>query len=44
MDSQLPIRSLDYTVIYVRQMEKMREFYERTMRFPLHRELSSRWI
>lgn len=44
MDPLLPIRSLDYTVIYVRQMAKMRAFYETTMGFPLHRELSSRWI
>jgi len=44
MDPLLPIRSLDYTVIYVRQMELMRKFYETTMGFALHRELSSRWI
>jgi lactoylglutathione lyase len=44
MDPLLPIRNLDYTVIYVRQMQKMREFYERTMGFPLHREISARWI
>jgi len=44
MDPLLPIRSLDYTVIFVRQMAKMREFYETTMAFPLHRELSPRWI
>lgn len=44
MDPHLPIRSLDYTVIYARQMAAMREFYEDVMRFPLHRELSPRWI
>ena len=44
MDPRLPIRSLDYTVIFARQMAKMREFYEVTMAFPLHRELSPRWV
>lgn len=44
MDTRLPIRSLDYTVIFARQMAKMREFYEVTMGFPLHRELSQRWV
>jgi lactoylglutathione lyase len=44
MDPRLPIRSLDYTVIFVRHMAKMREFYELTMGFPLHRELSPRWL
>jgi lactoylglutathione lyase len=44
MDPQLPIRSIDYTVIYARRMEAMREFYGRTMGFALHRELSPRWI
>lgn len=44
MDPALPIRSLDYTVIFARQMATMREFYEKTMGFPLHRELSPRWV
>jgi lactoylglutathione lyase len=44
MDPRLPIRSIDYTVIYVRQMAAMRDFYGRTMGFALHRELSPRWI
>ena len=44
MDPRLPIRSLDYTVIFARQMAKMREFYGSTMGFPLHRELSPRWV
>ena len=43
MDSKLPIRSLDYTVIFARQMAEMREFYGSTMEFPLHRELSANW-
>lgn len=43
MDPRLPIRSIDYSVIFVRQMLAMREFYGRTLGFPLHRELSPRW-
>ena len=44
MDPKLPIRSLDYTVIFARQMAAMREFYGTALGFPLHRELSPRWI
>jgi catechol 2,3-dioxygenase-like lactoylglutathione lyase family enzyme len=44
MDPKLPIRNIDYTVIFARQMPKMREFYGSTMGFPLHRELSARWV
>lgn len=41
---QLPIRSLDYTVIFARQMGAMREFYGTTLGFPLHRELGPQWV
>ena len=44
MDPKLPIRSIDYTVIFARQMPAMREFYETTLGFPLHRELGPRWV
>ena len=44
MDPRLPIRSIDYTVIFARQMAAMREFYGTVLGFPLHRELSARWI
>jgi lactoylglutathione lyase len=44
MDPKLPIRSIDYTVIFARQMSKMREFYATTMGFPLHRKLSPKWV
>jgi lactoylglutathione lyase len=44
VDPRLPIRSLDYTVIFARQMAAMREFYGTTLGFPLHRELSPRWV
>jgi lactoylglutathione lyase len=44
MDPKLPIRSIDYTVIFARQMQAMREFYGTTLGFALHRELSPRWV
>ncbi len=44
MDPRLPIRSLDYTVIFARQMGAMREFYGTTLGFPLHNELGPKWV
>ena len=44
MDPKLPIRSLDYTIIFARQMAAMREFYGTTLGFPLHKELGSKWV
>jgi catechol 2,3-dioxygenase-like lactoylglutathione lyase family enzyme len=44
MDPALPIRSLDYPVIFARQMAAMREFYGVTLGFPLHREPGARWV
>lgn len=44
MDSKLPIRSLDYTVIFARQMQAMREFYGSTLELPLHKELGPQWL
>ena len=44
MDPKIPIRSLDYTVIFARQMSAMREFYGTTLGFPLHRQLSPHWV
>ena len=44
MDPLIPIRSLDYTVIFARQMSAMREFYGTTLGFPLHKELGSQWL
>jgi catechol 2,3-dioxygenase-like lactoylglutathione lyase family enzyme len=38
------IRAIDYTVIFVRDMEAMRYFYEDVMGFPFLRQLSSNWI
>jgi catechol 2,3-dioxygenase-like lactoylglutathione lyase family enzyme len=44
VDPKLPIRNIDYTVIFARQMAAMREFYGTTLGFPLHRELSPHWV
>lgn len=44
MNLQLPIRSIDYTVIYARQVPAMRDFYGNTLGFPLHRELGPQWV
>src|SRR5262245_55936329 len=38
------IRQIDYTVVFARDMEAMRHFYETVMEFPLLRALSDRWI
>ena len=44
MDPKLPIRSLDYTVIFARQLAAMREFYGSVLGFPLHRQLGTKWF
>lgn len=44
MDPKLPIRSIDYTVIFARSMPAMRAFYSSTLGFPLHKELGPQWI
>lgn len=44
MDPGLPIRNLDYAVIFARQMTAMCGFYETTLGFPLHRKLSPKWV
>lgn len=38
------IRALDYTVVYVRDMEAMRAFYEDVLGFTLDRALSENWL
>jgi len=38
------IRQIDYIVIFARNMDAMRDFYETIMEFPLLRALSDRWI
>jgi lactoylglutathione lyase len=44
VDPRLPIRSIDYTVVVVRQMGAMRRFYGDTLGFPLHKELGPQWV
>ena len=44
MDPKLPIRSLDYTVVFARQMQAMRNFYAETLCFPVHKTLGAQWI
>lgn len=38
------IRQIDYTVVFARNMEAMRHFYETVMEFPLVRTLGDSWI
>jgi hypothetical protein len=41
MLSPLPTLSLDFAVIFARQMSAMRTFYGTTLGFPLQRELGA---
>ena len=38
------IRQLDYTIVFARDLPRMRRFYEDVMRFAIYQELGSRWI
>lgn len=38
------IRQIDYTVVFARDMDAMRRFYETVMEFPLLRTLGDSWI
>jgi lactoylglutathione lyase len=38
------IRSIDYTVIFARDMQAMRRFYEDVLQFPIYKELGPQWI
>src|SRR5262245_4285898 len=44
MQALSQIRQIDYTVVFARNMDAMRHFYETVMEFPLLRSLSDRWI
>src|SRR5258707_14068699 len=44
MQALSQIRQIDYTVIFARNIDAMRHFYETVMEFPLLRALSDRWI
>jgi catechol 2,3-dioxygenase-like lactoylglutathione lyase family enzyme len=38
------VRAIDYTVIFMRDMQAMRRFYGEILGFPVRRELSRTWI
>ena len=38
------IRQLDYTILFARDLPRMRRFYEDVLRFPLHQQLGPQWI
>ena len=38
------LRNIDYTVIFARNMKKMRRFYEEVMGFRVHSSLGEAWI
>lgn len=44
MDAQLPLRNLDYTIVYARDMPAMRQFYGTVMNFPVNRDLGPKWV
>lgn len=44
MPYALPIRAIDYTVLFARDLPAMRRFYELTLGLPIHKELGPSWI
>lgn len=38
------IRQLDYTIIFARDLARMRVFYEKIMGFAIHHELGTQWV
>ena len=44
MSALRSIRQLDYTVLFARDMPRMRRFYADVMGFPVDHELGPRWI
>ena len=38
------IRQLDYTILFARDLARMRTFYTDVMRFPIDHELGPRWL
>lgn len=44
MSALATIRQLDYTIIFARNLPRMRRFYEDVMRFPILHELGPSWI
>lgn len=44
MLTALPIRHLDYTILFARDLARMRRFYVDTLNFPVLRELGAQWV
>jgi catechol 2,3-dioxygenase-like lactoylglutathione lyase family enzyme len=44
MSALAAIRQIDYTVIFARDLVRMRRFYEDVMHFPIYQELGPSWI
>jgi catechol 2,3-dioxygenase-like lactoylglutathione lyase family enzyme len=44
MTALATIRQLDYTIVFARDMTRMRAFYAEVMRFPIEHELGPKWI
>ncbi|UCI06486.1 VOC family protein [Mesorhizobium sp. B1-1-8] len=44
MNALKKIRNIDYTIIFARDMRRMRRFYEGVMNFPVHSSLGEGWI
>ena len=44
MSALATIRQLDYTIIFARNLPRMRRFYEDVMQFPILHELGPSWI
>lgn len=44
MSALATIRQLDYTVVFARDLPRMRRFYEDVMQFAVHHELGPRWV
>ena len=44
MSALATIRQLDYTIIFARDLARMRRFYEHVLRFPIRQQLGDSWI
>lgn len=44
MSALATIRQLDYTIIFARDLARMRRFYEHVLRFPIRHQLGDSWI
>jgi catechol 2,3-dioxygenase-like lactoylglutathione lyase family enzyme len=44
MNALSQIRQIDYTVVFVRDMDRMRAFYNEVLGFPLRRSLGEAWF